>query len=382
MQPIEGINTHNHMHFPFPPNRPTNSSSTLPNRLPWPLTDEDTPTGPLQSSEPPSITPPSLPVSPFAIRTLGLPPSSSSEWPSLSFLTCVCENCIYDADSRDQQAIQHRSRQLLDLHEKLRKFEVHTVVKPGDSAGAKKLKAGLKFDYAYYSEDLGMQEAQLDLMRTTCRVGYEGALRGMQQVNIREARGMGMTYAIAQYMERRDYSMGLYPERESDAIQRQMQEGSLNGRSGLPPTMPQFAAQPNPEWAQSTPPGPWPFQHFTDPSKVPPRTDPDDELTSFIKFFSPEIQSQLAPLARPTLPEHTVARAPSPPLGYMTEDGALIIPESEVLGNLQTIEDYVLRKGIRYLTFQGNETNESRRLIGAWCIEMEKHEVFVCSEDM
>lgn len=229
MQPIEGLDTHNHTRFPLPPNRPTNSSSTSPNRLPWPLTDEDTPTGSLQSSEPPSTIPPLLPVSPFAIRTLGLPPSSSSEWPSISFYTCVCEKCIYDANSRDQQAVQHRSRQLLDLHEKLRKFEVHTVVKPGDSAGAKKLKAGLKFDYAYYSEDLGTQEAQLDMMRTTCRVGYEGALVGTHQVNIREARGTVMTYAIAQHMERRDYAMGLYPEREADAIQRQMQEGILNG---------------------------------------------------------------------------------------------------------------------------------------------------------
>ncbi|KIY65419.1 hypothetical protein CYLTODRAFT_65747 [Cylindrobasidium torrendii FP15055 ss-10] len=211
MLPIGGTKIHDRMRFPLPPShgRLTSSSSTSSNCPPWPFTDEDTLVGPLPPSELPSTATHSLPVSPYAIRTLGLPPSASSDWPSIWLHSCVCENCIYDADSGDRQAIQRRSLQLLDLHNKLRQFEVHTVVHPGDSAGAKKLKAGLQFDYVYYSEDLGVQEMQLDNVRTACRAGSsEASWEGMAQVGLTTDRPSMMTPAIARRIESGDHWSG------------------------------------------------------------------------------------------------------------------------------------------------------------------------------
>lgn len=147
--------------------------------LPWPLTDRNVLVGSSSPSEPTSTVPPFLPISPYAFRTLGMPPSSSSDWDAITFHSCVCEKCLYDADKRDQQSVQHRYSQLLELQYKMRQFEVHTIVNPGDSAGAKKLKKRLKADLEYYAVDERQQQRGMDGLRTVCRAGQSGDWTGM-----------------------------------------------------------------------------------------------------------------------------------------------------------------------------------------------------------
>lgn len=303
----------------------------------------------------------------------------------------------------------------------MRQFEVHTIVNPGDSAGAKKLKKRLKADLEYYAVDERQQQKAMDGLRTVCRAGHSGdwtamfhsdragesedlSMPGQRMLNARsgeDVTGEKEETSESRYAHLFDTS-GPNASHSRTVAESSMRSGRVEARVE-PPSFPQ------------------PAHSSRVPDPLVPSTllgHPVDEALEkqyrdLVQSYSPYMQEHLsrmlssnyseqAPVRLPRTDDGTlvdlvaniknaedlvsrqVRDAPAPPpLGYMTDDGTLVVRESDVLANIKDIEDYAVREGVRYLIFQGNESNETRRIIGDWTVEMRtRHGISVCCEDM